>query len=190
MAKKSSRGGAGKVILGFLFGVAAAAGAGYVWLHQEVLPASWRSKLPSAPAESLHGAPGIPKTSASPKPLVEHSRRTPPFGISEDVFEAGAHVYQARCANCHGTPRHEAAFGRQMSPAAVQLWRRTTAGNVGISREDPSEIYEKTANGVPGSGMPAFRKTLTDTELWQVSLLLKNADQGLPDPVLKILEAK
>jgi hypothetical protein len=28
---------------------------------------------------------------------------------------------------------------------------------------------------------------LSDTEMWQVSLLLKNADQQLPDPVMKIL---
>lgn len=188
MAKRSSRGGgSGKVILGFLFGVAVAAGAGYVWLHKEVLPESLRKSLPSAPIETPHGAV---KPNGSPKPLVEHPRRTPPFGISEDVFEAGAHVYQARCANCHGTPRHDAAFGKQMSPAAVQLWRKTKAGSIGVSGREPGEIYEKTANGIPGSGMPAFHRTLTDTELWQVSLLLKNADQGLPDPVLKILEAK
>ena len=50
MAKRSSRGGGtGKLILGFLFGVAVAAGAGYVWLHKEVLPASLRNSLPSAP---------------------------------------------------------------------------------------------------------------------------------------------
>lgn len=188
MAKRSSRGGGtGKVILGFLFGAAVAVGAGYVWLHQEVLPESLRKSLPSSPAETLHG---VTKTNGSPKPLVEHGRRTPPFGISEDVFEAGAHIYQARCANCHGTPRHDAAFGKQMSPAAAQFWRKTKAGSVGVSRQEPGEIYEKTANGVHGSGMPAFHRTLTEPELWQVSLLLKNADQGLPDPVLKILEAK
>ncbi|HEY2038536.1 MAG TPA: cytochrome c [Edaphobacter sp.] len=189
MAKRSSRGGGtGKMILGFLFGVAVAAGAGYVWLHKEVLPESLRKSLPSSSSvESPHGAV---TTSAQPKPPVEHSRRTPPFGISEDVFESGARVYQARCANCHGTPRHDAAFGKQMSPAAAQLWRKTKAGSIGVSRQEPGEIYEKTANGVSGSGMPAFHRTLTDTELWQVSLLLKNADQGLPDPVLKILETK
>jgi len=37
--------------------------------------------------------------------------------------------------------------------------------------------------------MPAFGKTLTDTEIWQISILLKNANQPLPDPVNKILTA-
>ncbi len=35
--------------------------------------------------------------------------------------------------------------------------------------------------------MPAFSHVLTDTQMWQVSLLLKNADQPLPDPVRAIL---
>jgi hypothetical protein len=38
--------------------------------------------------------------------------------------------------------------------------------------------------------MPAFKGVLSDTQIWQVSLLLKNADQGLPDPVLKVLQGK
>jgi thiosulfate dehydrogenase len=35
--------------------------------------------------------------------------------------------------------------------------------------------------------MPAYKNVLTDTQMWQVTLLLKNADQPLPDPVMKIL---
>jgi hypothetical protein len=186
MAKKSSRGGgAGRMVLGFLFGLAVAGAAGYLWLHREVLPASLREKLPSSSPESLHEST---KTNSLPKPRVEHSRPTPPFGISEDVFEAGAHIYKAKCANCHGTPGHEASFGKQMRPAAVQLWKRTR--DVEISREDPGEIYKKVANGVPNTGMPAFRRVLSDTEMWQVSLLLKNADKEMPDPVQRILQGK
>jgi mono/diheme cytochrome c family protein len=43
------------------------------------------------------------------------------------------------------------------------------------------------ANGIRLTGMPAFNHVLSDTEMWQVTLLLKNADQQLPDPVMKIL---
>ncbi len=35
--------------------------------------------------------------------------------------------------------------------------------------------------------MPAYRHTLPQTQVWQVALLVKNAGQPLPDPVLKIL---
>jgi len=42
-------------------------------------------------------------------------------------------------------------------------------------------------NGIRLTGMPSFNKTLSDTQRWQVSLLLANADKDLPDPVKKIL---
>jgi hypothetical protein len=38
--------------------------------------------------------------------------------------------------------------------------------------------------------MPAYKGVLSDTEMWQVSLLLKNADKELPDPVAKILQGQ
>jgi mono/diheme cytochrome c family protein len=75
-----------------------------------------------------------------------------------------------------------------MRPAATQFWRK--ASNVQVSREDPGDIYEKIAAGVQGTGMPAFRHVLSDTEIWQVSLLLKNAGKEIPDPVQNILRGK
>ena len=62
-----------------------------------------------------------------------------------------------------------------------------THGVVGVSDDEPGETYWKVANGIRLTGMPAFNQVLTDTEMWQVTLLLKNADQQLPDPVTKIL---
>jgi hypothetical protein len=35
--------------------------------------------------------------------------------------------------------------------------------------------------------MPAYNHLLSDLQMWQVSLLLRNADKELPDPVTKIL---
>jgi mono/diheme cytochrome c family protein len=80
------------------------------------------------------------------------------------------------------------AFAKNMYPAAPQLWKKHATGNVvGVSDDEPGETYWKVANGVRLSGMPAFNHVLTDTQMWQVTLLLKNADQQLPDPVMKIL---
>jgi len=52
------------------------------------------------------------------------------------------------------------------------------------------ETYWKVANGIRLTGMPAFGHTLSDTQMWQVSLLLKNADKELPDPVTRILKGQ
>jgi len=61
---------------------------------------------------------------------------------------------------------------------------------VGVSDDEPGVTYWKVANGIRLTGMPSFDHVLSDTEMWQVTLLLKNADQALPDPVMSILTAK
>jgi len=121
---------------------------------------------------------------------TEHALRQPPFGISEDVFESGAHVYRQDCARCHGTPGRDASYGVRLHPAAPQLWKKHAHGDVvGVSDDAPGETYAKVANGIPHTPMPAFGHRLTERQLWEVSLLLKNADQPLPDPVQQILSA-
>jgi mono/diheme cytochrome c family protein len=121
---------------------------------------------------------------------IDREMKTAPFGTSEDVFEAGAHVYRNECASCHGTPGHDVAFAKSMYPVAPQLWKKHTHGNVvGVSDDEVGETYWKVANGIRLSGMPSYQHVLSDTQMWQVSLLLKNADQQLPDPVMVILNA-
>jgi hypothetical protein len=78
-----------------------------------------------------------------------------------------------------------------MYPEAPQLWKRHGKKNVvGVSDDEAGETYWKVANGIRLTGMPSYSKVLTDTQMWQVSLLLKNADKELPDPVVKILSGK
>jgi mono/diheme cytochrome c family protein len=77
-----------------------------------------------------------------------------------------------------------------MYPAAPQLWKKHAKGNVvGVSDDEPGETYWKVANGIRLTGMPSFSHVLSDTQMWQVTLLVKNADQPLPDPVMHILTA-
>ena len=109
----------------------------------------------------------------------------PPFGISEDVFESGARLYRNRCASCHGTPRRPAAG----HPTALQLWQpNRTGGGTGVSHQPPAQIFRTIAEGAPAAGMPAYHGVLTSTQLWQLSLLLGDAGQDLPDPVRHLLE--
>jgi len=119
---------------------------------------------------------------------IGREMKTAPFGTSEDVFEAGAHVFKNECASCHGTPGHDVPFAKSMYPAAPQLWKKHSHGNVvGVSDDEVGETYWKVANGIRLTGMPSYEHVLSDTQMWQVSLLLKNADQPLPDPVIGIL---
>jgi len=182
MAKnRASGGGGGKVFLGFLLGVAVVAGGAAAYLRWGPLPVATADK-PFPLEKEIVITPLKARIASQMQPA--------PFGIGEDVFEGGAHVYRAQCAACHGTPGHDVAFAKSMYPAAPQLWKKHARNNVvGVSDDEPGETYWKVANGIRLSGMPAFNQVLTDTQMWQVSLLLKNADQQLPDPVMKILTA-
>jgi thiosulfate dehydrogenase len=181
MAKKNG-GGFGKVVLGFLLGLAAVAVVGFLYLKFGPLPVAvadeafpLEKQIVSLP---LHGR-------------IALEQKTAPFGTSEDVFEGGAKVYKAQCASCHGTPGHDVAFAKHMYPDAPQLWKKHPKGNVvGVSDDEVGETYWRVANGIRLTGMPSYSKVLSDTEMWQVSLLLKNADKELPQPVTAILTAK
>lgn len=174
---RASRGGTATLLLGGLLGAAAVvvSAAGYLYFGRIPVAVTdraawWEQPLRSLPLRSrLGNAP------------------QPPFPASEDAFEAGARVYRAQCASCHGTPAHESALGRAMAPHAQQFFTIRERGN--LARQSPGELFWKTSFGLRRSGMPAFHHTLSDTEIWQTSLLLHGAGDDLPDPVRNLLAA-
>lgn len=112
----------------------------------------------------------------------------PPIQPDEANLVAGAHIYSDQCAVCHGFYGKPSAMGHHMFPGAPSLWEKHHDGQVvGVSDDPPGETYWKVANGIRLSGMPAFKPILTETEMWQVSLLLANADKPLPPDAISIL---
>jgi hypothetical protein len=57
----------------------------------------------------------------------------------------------------------------------------------GVTDDPVGETYWKVANGIRLTGMAAYTGALSETERWQVSLLLANADK-LPQQVRSTLE--
>jgi thiosulfate dehydrogenase len=180
MAKgKASGGGWGKVLLGFVLGIVAVVLGVAGYLRWGAVPVATADK--PFPLEKW-----IVRVPLNAR--IASQMQTAPFGTSEDVYEGGAHVYRAQCAACHGTPGHDVSYAKHMYPVAPQLWKKHARGNVvGVSDDEPGETYWKVANGIRLTGMPSFDHVLSDTQMWQVTLLLKNADQQLPDPVMQIL---
>ena len=182
MAKKSGGGGFGKLVLGFILGVVAVGLGLFAYLKYGPLPVAV-SDTPFPMEKELVRLPLNAR--------IEREVKTAPFGSSEDVFEAGAHIYKTDCANCHGTPGHDVPYAKFMYPNAPQLWKKHGKnGVVGVSDDEAGETYWKVANGIRLTGMPAYGHVLSDTQMWQVSVLLKNADKEMPDPVMKILEGQ
>ena len=104
--------------------------------------------------------------------------KTVPIQVSEANYQSGAHLYRSQCAVCHGLPGQEAApTSKGMFPRPPQLFKGT-----GVTDDPAGETYWKIANGIRLTGMPAYGGSLSETDMWKISILLANADK-LPGPV-------
>jgi thiosulfate dehydrogenase len=134
-------------------------------------------------------------TSASPMPFekrLAHGAldavigrempKTVPLQPDEGNLVAGALVYREHCAVCHGLPEQKpTAIAAGMYPHPPKLLE-----GKGVTDDEPGESYWKVANGIRLTGMPGFRLRLSETQMWQVSQLVANADK-LPKSVCDVL---
>jgi len=97
----------------------------------------------------------------------------PTVPADEPNLLAGAKVYKENCAVCHGLPGEpHNAIGNGMFPKPPLLFR-----GVGVTDDDAWESYHKVSGGIRMTGMPGFKDRLSDTQMWQVTVLVKNADK-------------
>jgi mono/diheme cytochrome c family protein len=117
--------------------------------------------------------------------------KSPVIQPDEGGLVAGARIYSDKCAVCHGFHGKPSVIGEHIFPAAPPLWEKHRYNAaIGVSGDPSGEIYWKVANGIRLTGMPAFKGVLMDTEIWQVSLLLANADKPLPPAAVDILRGE
>src|SRR5450631_3186578 len=108
-------------------------------------------------------------------------RRAPnmknPVQPTEENLLAGMKIYQANCAGCHGDISHaHSAIGDSFYPRVPQFV------------EDAPDMPENQnfyiiEHGVRLSGMPGWKTSLKESEVWEVTTFLSNMDK-LPPPVL------
>ena len=105
--------------------------------------------------------------------IEKEIRQNVPVAADEGTYMAGANVYTRDCAICHGFPNMEPGpIAEGMFPKPPHLFR-----GKGVTDDEPGETYWKIANGIRLSGMPGFKQSLTETQMWQASVLLANADK-------------
>jgi len=86
-----------------------------------------------------------------------------PIPATEASVAQGRQVYAPNCASCHG------ASGRGDGPAGVMLRPRPADFRLHMAAgHTDAELFDWIAQGVDGTGMPAFRGNLTDEEIWNV----------------------
>ncbi len=168
----------GRVLTGFVLGVLASvllAVAGvYVYFGRGMAPVA--TSAPPMPFEVRLAQMALRARLAREMPGEA------PLPADEANLAAGAHVYVQHCAVCHGLPGAEpTAIARGEFPKPPHLFR-----GKGVTDDPPGETYWKVANGIRMTGMPGFGGSLSTDEMWQVSLLLANADK-LPAAVSAVL---
>jgi len=114
------------------------------------------------------------------------SREAPtssPIQPSDEVYLAGAKVYENNCAVCHGLPgqQEQTGIAKGEFPKPPKLLE-----GKGVSDDPSGETYWKVANGIRLTGMPGFSASLTTEQMWQVSLLLANSDKLPPQVVTEL----
>ena len=108
--------------------------------------------------------------------VAKQAPTEPSVPADEKNLLAGADVYKQNCAVCHGLPAEtETSIAHGMYPKPPELFHGT-----GVTDDPAWETKWKAEKGIRMTGMPGFKGRLTDTQLWQVSQLLANADKIPP----------
>ncbi len=166
-----------RFVLGLVVGVVAVLAAEYLFLTRGGMPAGAHGAKP-LPLERLLASRALHVA------MAKDADRPAPIPADEANLLAGAKVYREQCALCHG------ALGtKERSPQARGMFPRPphlVPPGEGVTDDPVGETYWKVKNGIRLTGMPSFEGALPETALWQVSLLLKNADR-LPEPVARVL---
>lgn len=173
----------GRILLGLLLGIVLLPLVVLGWLRFGNVPVAVAD--PPFPQEKL--MTGIPLHAR----IDREAPKTAPIEADEANFVAGAQIYGDHCAGCHGLYGKPAPLGARMFPPAPPLWKPHHHGSqtvVGVSDDPPGETDWKVVNGIRLTGMPSYKGVLTENQMWQVSLLLANADKPLPPAALDILK--
>lgn len=160
-------------ILGVVIGVALLGGSVYYYFVSGMAPAA------------VSDPPMMMERKIANRSLDAHIEAAhvpaPPIQPSEDNLVAAAKNYKDQCAFCHGLPDQAPKISDNMYPKATLMFK-----GKGVTDDPPQESYWKIKNGIRLTGMPAFTGILDDTQMWQLALLVANADK-LPDSAKKIL---
>jgi len=155
----------GKFVFGIIIGMLLICGGVYLYFSLGMAPVA-------TAAEAIPFEKRLAKM-ALQKRVEKEMPKNMPIQVDESNMLVGAQIYKDNCAVCHGLPnQNQTAISKGMFPKPPQLLH-----GHGVTDDPPGETYWKTANGIRLTGMPAFKNSLNDNQLWQVSLLLANADK-------------
>jgi mono/diheme cytochrome c family protein len=158
----------GKFILGFITALVLLAAGAFAYIRFGLAPVATASTLLPFERQIARAALHERVSREAPK--------SAPIEPSERVYILGAGVYRTNCAVCHGMPgQDQTAIAKGEFPQPPKLLE-----GQGVTDDPVGVTYWKVANGIRLTGMPGFKGLLSEEQMWQVSLLLANADKLSP----------
>lgn len=97
-------------------------------------------------------------------PIPTETAQVNPIPPDSESIAKGQELYSTRCATCHGeNGKGDGPIGLTLNPRPADLTQHAIPGV-----HQDAQLFEWITNGFPGSQMPAFKSTLSDTERWHL----------------------
>lgn len=98
-----------------------------------------------------------------------------PITASPDVLSSAHRLFTTRCSICHGSDgKGDTPIGSHIYPRAADLTASRTQ-----SKSDGALAWI-IGNGIPHTGMPGWKQTLKDEDIWQLVTYVRALPNGVP----------
>jgi thiosulfate dehydrogenase len=125
------------------------------------------------PVTSVEKAVAMPAVDASVDRLAPHVHD--PVPPTQTNLVAGMKLYQMNCAMCHGD------IGQPHAALAGALYPRPPQFVEDAPDMPPNQNFFILQHGIRWTGMPAWKQSLSDRQLWQLTTFLSEMDKLPPD---------
>ena len=98
------------------------------------------------------------------RPIPVSNEQANPIAPNNESVGAGQTVFTTICAPCHGVAgKGDGPVGLTLNPRPADLTQHAIPGI-----HTDAQLFEWITNGFPGSRMPAFKASLSDTDRWNL----------------------
>ena len=157
-------------VLGIVAVIAVGLVGGYVVLRQGIVPAN---------ADATPGSLETWVAGMSLRATLDRlaPKEANPVATTDENLIAGVHLYEQHCAICHGTAKGDVSaspVAKGEYPAPPQL------ATEGVEDDPEGVSFWKIQHGIRWTGMPSWKGTLSDQQIWTLALFLKHMDKLPP----------
>ena len=100
-----------------------------------------------------------------------------PIALTDQNLVNGIHLFAQNCAVCHGSEEGDASS----SPIAKGLYQKPPQfASEGVEDDPEGFSFWKIRHGIRLTGMPSFKYTLNDRQIWTLALFLKHMNKLPP----------